>query len=390
MARTIVTGIDIGTYQVKVAVAEKSNGARSYPRIIGTGFAESRGLRHGYIVSQSDVIRAIRGAVAQAEKASGMKIRRAYLAVGGVGLDEVSTRGETIVSRGDSEITELDVERAIAASESRIPKGEIQNRRIIHSIPLKYRIDGNDVLSSRPVGMKGMKLGVDMLYITSLEQHLSDLIYAVEEAGVEVDDVMAAPLAASFVALTKQQKMAGCVLANVGSATLSIAVFENGIPISIKVFPMGSTDVTNDIALGLKIPLEEAQQLKHGAITHTNYPKKKLEDIVAARLSDMFELVEAHLKRIGKDGLLPAGIVITGGGSSVASVSDLARATLRLPARVASLSVGEGRIQLRDASWAVACGLSVWGFTADETESGIKLSRRAGHGVWAFLRQFLP
>lgn len=389
MARSIVTGIDIGTYQVKVVVAEKINGGR-FPRILGTGFAESRGLRHGYILNQSDVIRSIRGAVAQAEKASGTKIRRAYLAVGGVGLDEVFTKGETIVSRGDSEITDLDVDRAVAASEARIPRSEIQNRRIIHPIPLQYRIDGNEIPSARPVGMKGTKLSVDMLYITSLEQHLTDLIYAVEEAGVEVDDVMASPLAASFVALTKQQKMAGCVLANIGSSTLSVAVFEGGIPISLKVFPMGSTDVTNDIALGLKIPLEEAQQLKHGAITHATYPKKKLEDIIASRLSDMFELIEAHLKKIGKDGLLPAGVIITGGGSSIANISDLARATLRLPARVASLSVGEGKIQLRDASWAVAYGLAVWGFTADDSDSGIKLTSRAGHGVWGFIRQFLP
>ncbi len=389
MARSIVTGIDIGTYQVKVVVAEKGDGTR-LPHILGTGFAESRGLRHGYILNAIDVIRSIRGAVAQAEKASGVRIRRAYLAVGGVGLDEVFSKGETIVSRGDSEITELDVERAMAAAESRIPRSEIQNRRIIHSIPLRYKIDGSDIHSARPVGMKGMKLSVDMLYITSLEQHLSDLIYAVEEAGVEVDDVMASPLAASFIALTKQQKMAGCVLANIGGATLSVAVFEGGIPISLKVFPMGSTDVTNDIALGLKIPLEEAQQLKHGGITHASYPKKKLEDIIASRLSDMFELIEAHLKKIGKDGLLPAGIIITGGGSAITNVSDLARATLRLPAKVASLSVGEGRIQLRDASWAVSYGLSVWGFTADESDSGIKLSSRAGRGFWGFIKQFLP
>lgn len=390
MARTIVTGIDIGTHQVKVVVAEKSGEGRSLPRIIGTGFAESRGLKHGYIINGSDVARSVRGAIAQAQNAAGVRLRRAYLAIGGVGLEGVASRGDTIVSRGDSEITELDIDRAIAASENAVPRAYLQNRRIIHQIPLRYLLDGKEIPAARPVGLKGMKLSVEMLDITCLEQHLEDLVTAVESAGVEVEDVMASPIAASFVTLTKQQKMVGCVLANIGSSTLSIAVFENGIPISIKVFPIGSTDITNDIALGLKVPLEEAQQLKHGAITHTNYPKKKLEDIIASRLSDMFELVEAHLKSIGKNGLLPAGVVITGGGSTIASVSDLARATLRLPARVASLSVGEGKIQLRDASFAVAYGLAVWGFTADESDTGIKLSHRTGRGLWAFLRQFLP
>lgn len=383
-----VTGIDIGTHQIKVVIAEKQSGGR-FPRILGTGFAESRGLRHGYIINSGDVVKSIRGAMMQAEKASGERIKRAYLAVGGVGLDELRGKGESIVSRGDAEVTELDVERAMGVSESRLPKTELQNRRIVHSIPLRYTLDGRDILSSRPFGMKGTKLGIEMLYVTALEQHLTDLIDAVEEAGVEVDDVMASPLAASFVALTKQQKMAGCVLANIGSATLSIAVFEDGIPISIKVFPMGSTDITNDIALRLKIPLEEAEYLKRGVITHANYPKKKLDDIIASRLSDMFELIEAHLKSIGKDGLLPAGIIITGGGSSIGGASDLARAALRLPARAASLSVGDGRIQLRDASWAVAYGLAVWGFSTDGGD-GVKLGRHSSRGVWSFLRQFLP
>ena len=131
------------------------------------------------------------------------------------------------------------------------------------------------------------------------------MIQAVESVGVEVEDVMASPLAASLVTLSKAQKIAGCVLANIGAETVSIAVFEDDIPLSLKVFPIGSRDITNDIALGLKISLEEAEQIKLGTITGTDYTQKQLDDIILSRLRDMFDLIEAHLKKIGKNGPQP-------------------------------------------------------------------------------------
>ncbi len=182
--------------------------------------------------------------------------------------------------------------------------------------------------------------------------------------------MVASPLAASFVTLTKPQKMSGCVLANIGAETLSIVVFEDGTPISVKVFPTGSNDITNDIALGLRVPIEEAEQLKLGAVSGRDIQRRKLEDIVSRRLSDMFKLIEAHLKKMGKDGLLPAGIIITGGGSRVQTATDLAKAVLRLPSRLAHLSALDSKMQLKDGSWAVAYGLCIWGFTAPEGYGG--------------------
>ena len=142
---------------------------------------------------------------------------------------------------------------------------------------------------------------------------------------------MASPLAGSLVMLSKAQKRAGCVLANIGAETVSIVVFENNTPVSLKVFPIGSSDITNDIALGLKIPLEEAEKIKRGGMSDAAYSKRKLDEIISSRLTDIFELIDAHLKKHNRDGLLPAGIIITGGGSSITSVQDLARAALRLP-----------------------------------------------------------
>ena len=390
MARNIITGIDIGTYQVKIITVEHRKGeALTLPKIIGTGFSESKGLRHGYIINSSDVAKSIRSAIEQVEEKTHMHMKRAYLSIGGVGLEEVTSKGEVIISRADGEITDLDINKALEDSEEKVGV-KISNRKIIHVIPLRFKIDGETVLG-RPVGMRGSRLEVEVLFITCLEQHLNDLIQAVEEAGVEVDDVMASPLAASLVTLTKAQKMAGCVLANIGSETVSTVVFEDNIPISLKVFPIGSTDITNDIALGLKISLEEAEQIKKGAITSTEYPKKKLDEIIVARLSDIFELIENHLKKIGKNGLRPAGIIMTGGGSGITTIEDLARAALKLPSKLASPRFGENT-KIKDASFAVAYGLCIWGLTAERSEHpmGIGLAFKTGGNLLRWVKQFLP
>jgi len=385
----VITGIDIGTYQVKVVIVSlpEKKSDKQLPQIIGTGFAESRGLRNGYIVNDTDVVRSVRSAVMQAEKAAGVEVRRAYVSIGSVGLDEVFSHGEVITARADSEITSADLEKAMQDSEERI-LDSIPNRRILHAIPLAYTIDGEPVLG-RAVGLKGTKLAVDSLFVTTYEQHLNDIVHAIESIGIVVEDVMAAPLAASFVMLSKAQKRAGCVLANIGAETVSIAVFENSIPISVKVFPIGSNDITNDIALGLKIPLEEAEKIKRGGMSSTNYSKRKLDEIISARISDIFELIDAHLKRIKRDGLLPAGIVITGGGSGIASIQDLARASLRLPSRIATLDPGQNG-KVRDASWAVAYGLCMWGASDESDSSGIGIAKQTKQTILSWLQQFLP
>ena len=387
MAHHYVTGIDVGTYQVKVVIATASGESKDVPQIIGTGYAESRGLRNGYIINEADVMRSVRNAVAQAEKTSGLRVKRAYLSMGGIGLDEIHSRGEAITSRADSIITQLDIDKAVQAAEELI-KDKIPNRKVIHSIPLQYIIDGEKV-HGRPYELKGAKLEVDTLFITAFEQHLNDLVSAIESIGIKVDDVMASPIAGSLVMLTKAQKRAGCVLANIGAETVSIVVFENSIPISLKVFPIGSSDITNDIALGLRIPLDEAEKIKRGGMSATPYSKRKLDEIVSARLTDIFELIDAHLRKIKRDGLLPAGIIITGGGSGITTVQDLARASLRLPSRTAALDPGVNA-KVRDASWAVSYGLCIWGLSGAEEESGINIANPTSSAFMAWFKQFLP
>lgn len=396
MSARITAGIDIGTYEIRVVVAEQ-NSESSLPIVLGTGRAESKGLRHGYIINTTDVTKSVSLAVKQAEKSAGFKIRKAFISIGGVGLSGVNSQGSTMISRADQEITENDMELAIAVAEESIPAAVIQNRKIIYSIPTLWKVDGKPVLG-RAVGMKGVKLETKALFVSCIESHLDDLIEAVEDAGVEVIDVVASPIAASFVTLTKSQKIAGCVLANIGAETVSIVVFENNIPISLEVFPIGGSDITNDIALGLKISLEEAESIKLGGVTATNYSKKKLEEIISARLGDIFELVEVHLKKIGKSGVLPAGIIITGGSSSIGQIEDLARSYLRLPSRIASLNIGTntsnqtGKFQIKDSSWSVAYGLCIISNLPDEEERlGLKKhGKNIFDKVIRAIKQFIP
>jgi len=366
MSSRITAGIDVGTYEVRVVVAEQVP-ENNLPIILGTGRAESKGLRHGYIINSADVTRSVSLAVSQAEKSSGIKIKRAFISIGGVGLSGLNSQGSTIVAKADQEITEADVEQALAVAEESISNVLMQNRKIIYSIPTAWKIDGKPVLG-RVLGMKSVKLETKALFVSCIEPHLDDLVEAVEEAGIQVIDVVASPIAASFVTLSKSQKIAGCVLANIGAETVSIVVFENNIPISLEIFPIGGSDITNDIALGLKISLEEAETIKLGGVTATTYPKKKLEEIISARLGDIFELIEVHLKKIGKSGVLPAGIIITGGSSSLGLIEDLARSYLQLPSRIASLEIGNGKFQIKDSSWSVAYGLCIISSIPDEEE----------------------
>lgn len=393
MSRNTTVGIDIGTHQIKVVVAEfVREDNKQTTRIIGTGLAETKGLRHGYIVNNEDAVESIKTAVKLAEKASGIKIRKAFVAIGGIGLSAMTGTASVVISRADLQITELDIKKLSELCEESLPSNLIQNYRILHSIPMQYKIDGKAVLAKTPLDMKGTKLEVKMLFVTCLEPHLNSLMEAVDEAGIEVIDCLASPIAASFVTLSKSQKMAGCVLVNIGAETISIVVFENNIPISLEVFPIGSTDITNDIALGLKISLEEAENIKVGSIGPGSYSKKKIDEIISARLYDVFELLETHLKKIGRNELLPAGILITGGGSSIGNIEDFAKMTLKLPSHIANINIGDPKNNIKDSIWAVAFGLCMLGSSKEEKINvGLRNSiNKAGGKIGEWIKQFLP
>lgn len=386
MARpTITVGIDLGTATTRCVVFSWAPGA-SNPETLSTVSIPTKGVRHGYIVNMNEAANCIRRAADQAEKESGVQIKKAVFSIGGTSLSAESGSGSAIISKSDGEVTAFDIKTAMQNAEVTL---ELKNRRIIHSSQTSWRLDGKEYPNS-PSGMHGVKLEVKTLFVTCLSQHLDDLLSAAGEAGIEVADVIPSPVAASSLALTDRQKTVGVMLVNIGAETVSIAVFENNALIGLTVFPIGSTDITNDIALGFRISLEEAENIKTGVVTTITYPKRKVDDIIEARLSDIFELVDGYLKKIKRSGLLPAGVVITGGGSGHALVENLAKDMLRLPSRASHddiLSQMKGPI--RDSSWFVTFGL---GFMGKETASeGRSRGSGSGSGIFKeFLRQFLP
>ena len=389
--RRIATGIDIGTHQTKVVVVEEVLGGDSPGlHIIGTGLAETQGMRHGYVVDAADAAASVRAAKQQAESIIQMPIKSAFLAIGGISLDEIRAYGEAVISRADQEVTALDIENARnMAFEAARPN--FINRTVLHEIPLEYRLDSQKTLGE-PTGMKGTRLQIDYLFITCLSQHAEGLAAVVEAADIEVVDQMASPLAGSYVTLTKDQKMKGCVLANIGAETVSIVVYDEGVPISLKVFPSGSTNITDDLALGFRISLDDAERIKLGRLGGAMYPRKKVEEIITIRFRHLFDLIDKHLRAIGKRGTLPAGIILSGGGAGQGTISDIAKGALNLPARVADLKVSSDT-KVRDATWAVAYGIALWGFTG-ETDSPRKQSNfnlgEVKDTFEKFFRQFMP
>ena len=342
----------MGSTTTRVVVGEFFKGEPN-PKIIGVGEAMTMGMRHGYVVSFADVLNSVKTAVLIAEKSSGIKIRRAFVSIGGATLRGTVSTGSAIISKADSEVTNLDMHKALEDCESNMSLG---NKKIIQSFPLSYKLDGKDVLG-RLEGMHGNKLEIKAHFITCSKQHFEDLLEVIEEAGVEVIDFIPSPIAGSLITLSKKQKMVGTALVDIGGETTSLAVFENELLISLHTFSIGASDITNDIALGLKISLEEAESVKLGT-SSLEFSQKKLNEIVEARLSDIFELIENHLKKIKRNELLPAGVVFIGGGANTLNLSELSKSFLKLTSKIGTTDMfGITKTKLRDPQYFVALGL---------------------------------
>ena len=386
MPRTIVAGLDIGTSAIRLVVLEGGQETKT-PRILAQVKKESHGLRRGYITNFEETLANLREAVREAERQAKMPLKSVFLGIGGITLEAKTGDGQIAVSKADLEISDNEIKRAIEASEQNL--GDMTNRRIIHTIPLSFKLDGHKILG-RPEGLKGSRLEVRTLFIHCLNQHLQDLVRVTEAAGLTVEDVVAAPMASSLPTITVAQKAAGCILANIGSQTTSVITFEEGIPVALKVLPIGANDVTNDIALVLRVSIEEAERMK----LDPNYAitvKRKLDEIIEARLIDMFELIENHLKKMGRSGLLPAGIVIVGGGAHVDDMEKIAKNTLRLPVKIFDpLTDPYLKSQMKDSAWSVAYGLGLHGLSTETNDSFNDRFKQVSGRLVQWFKEFWP
>ena len=384
----ITVGIDIGTHTTRVVVLGY-NKENSDPRIVATGQSQTEGMRLGYINNIDRAVVSLKKAIKQAEDTLGTKIHSAYVSIGGISLGSVIANGSVIISRADQEITALDISKALADSEENL---DIINKKIIHTIPVSYKLDGKDIYG-RPEGMRGVKLEVKTLFITCLKQNIEDLMTVFALAKIEVLDVIASPLASSTILLGNKQKAAGCALIDIGAETVSIACFENNLLISLQVFSIGSMDITKDVALGFKIALEEAESVKIGSVIGGDYPKKKVDEIIEARLSDIFELVGNHLKRLRRSELLPAGVVITGGGSHINRIEEIAKNQLKLPVKIGPTDeTVNTKFKVRDSSWYTALGLALTSNSSSSTSNIVLPNslKQVISIIKSFLSQLLP
>lgn len=325
------------------------------PKIIGVGESETKGVRHGYVVDSVSLATSLKNALDMAEKSSGIKIRRAFIALSGTTLRGEMSSGSGVISKADGEVTSLDVNKALQDCEDNL---NLSNKKVIRVSPVYFRLDGKEVLG-RLEGMHGTKLEVKAIFVTYSMQHLEDLLEVMAEVGVKTMDIIASPIALSHIVLSEKQKIVGVALVAIGDQTTSLSVFENGLLISIKTFSIGSCDITNDIALGLKIPLEIAERFKKGDIEEA-HQQKKLKEIIEARLSDIFELIENHLKKIKRNELLPAGIVFVGGGANIKGLEELSKSVLKLPSSLGTTDIfNNSKTKLRDSSWFTALGLII-------------------------------
>lgn len=386
MANNIIVGLDVGTAAVNTVVLGLEKGNRKTMRVLGAGKSQNQGMRRGYVADFDETVSAVRKSLREAERSAGVSIKRACISFGGIGLGAERSQAAVAVSRADREISEADVKRVISQSEANL--SHFANKQILHTIPLNFFID-RDLKTTKPAGLKGGKLEAEILFITCFNQHYDDLVRSVEAAGVGVEEVVASPLATSKAVLTKRQREAGSLLVDFGAGTVSLVVFEEGIPISLEAFPIGSSHITNDIALGFSIPLEEAEILKM-SFGSDNFSKKKLSEIINARLSDIFELIEGHLKKINRSALLPGGIILTGGGAGLANIAETAKNYLELPAAVAGLKDLAGADKLEGPGWATSVGLCLWAVEEKDGLNNFPSPSKVKNSILRWLRSFLP
>ncbi|MGE5393031.1 MAG: cell division protein FtsA [Candidatus Saccharibacteria bacterium] len=374
----IFVGLDIGSSVVRVVVG-KQESELGMPSIIGVGEALSLGIRRGVIVDIDEAVSSISEALEKAERMTGLTIDHAVVSVGGAQITSQESHGVVAVARADGEITENDVVRVVDASQAiSIPA----NREIIHVIPKTFTVDGQAGIKD-PVGMSGIRLEVDTLIIQASVPFIKNLTKCILQAGLEIDDLVLAPLAAATAVLSKKQKELGVVVVELGGGTTGLVVFEEGDLLKSVILPVGSMHITNDLAIGLRTSVDTAEKVKLQFATaearevkldvdvdlskidkqeEGRVSTKHIAEIVEARLEEIFEIVNKELKYIGKDGQLPAGAVLTGGGAKLPGVLELAKKQLRLPVALGLPgSVTTVIDRVNDPSFATAVGLVLWG-----------------------------
>lgn len=340
----IITALDLGSHKVRAATLLITS---EELKLIGWGESSARGIRRGQVIDAKEAVECIKEAVAAASKSGNVKISRLTVGLGGPHFKLMDSHGSVAVSRADGEISPADVERVLDSARAvSIPP----NREIVHTIPLEYIIDGEEKIKD-PVGLRGVRLELNAVLVLGSMPVLRSVRKAVEVAGLELEGWVYSPLAVSRAVLSKKQRELGVAAVDVGGATTSISIWEESELKYASVVPMGSGHITNDVAIGLRLAPEVSEKIKteHGCslagsvsrreqvvladwgLDNLVVPKWELARIIEARAVEILDLVLEEFKKAGKANLLPAGVVLSGGGVRLEGMVELARKKLKLP-----------------------------------------------------------
>lgn len=406
MKENIVAGLDIGSTATRMVIGQRiinDNGEKLH--IIGAVTVPSEGINRGVVNSIENATSSISACLEKAERLVGVPINKAWVSINVPHIKCEKSRGVVAIGKSDGEITEDDVERAIEAARAlSVPP----NYEILHVIPVKYTIDNQGDIKD-PIGMTGVRLEVETIIIQGLSSQINNLTKAIYRTGIEIEDLVLSPLAAAEAVITNKQKELGAAIINIGAATTSLAVFEEGELLHAAVLPIGSEHITADIAIGLRCPINLAERIKieYGSAKPEKFDKREeidikhlaeeegvvdedmnkisrsyVSEIIEARVEEIFEKVDDELKKIERSGMLPAGVFLIGGGALLTDLVDVAKTKLRLPACVGTNKNLSAIIdKVNDPIYLTALGLVAWGNQSAKPQKRLSLFAGSAKGT---------
>jgi cell division protein FtsA len=393
MKEDTIVGLDIGSTEVRLVVGTRVEQNGGHLQIIGALSSPSDGISKGIVKSIDDTTSSISSLLEKAERLIGLPIGAVYVSVNDPYVKCEKSKGVVAVGRNNGEIGQEDVERAIEAARTlNIPP----NYEILHVIPIKFTVDNQEDVKD-PVGMSGIRLEVEALIVQGMSSQIKNLTKAIYRTGLNIDDLVLSSLALGEAVLSAKQKELGVAVAGIGASTTNLAVYEEGKLIHAAVIPIGSEHITSDIAIGLRCPINLAERVKieFGNAVPKNFSgkeevditelaraeeveddvevisKKYVAEIIEARAEEIFDRIDEQLKKIDRSGLLPAGIVLAGGGAKLAGLVEVAKDRLRLPASVGVCRNAEIIFdKVNDSKYLTALGLVIWGNAFAAKKSG--------------------
>jgi cell division protein FtsA len=373
--RSMLTSIDVGTTKVCTTVANVDDGGGI--RVIGVGVTPSEGLHKGLVVNINEAKESIRESVKKAEQTSGHKVESAYVGVTGRHVASLNNRAVVAITRNDRLVRPDDLRRVLTSARG---VKLTTDRKLLHVIPRGYAVDGQSGVKD-PVGMHGFRLDVEAHIITAAVTSVQNLVKCIRSIGIDIDDLILEPLASSEAVLSEDEKQVGVILADIGGGTTDIAIFKEGSIWHTAILPVAGYQITRDIAIGLGLPFDVAEEMKkkYGSVTPVYEERagvgsdalitnghgvshQDLCDIIRARVEEILRLIVLEMPNSEYEKLVPDGIVLTGGSSNLAGIETLGRNTLQLPVKVGLPKNIYGIADaLHDPAYATSVGLLLWG-----------------------------